>query len=102
MPEAIRNAEKTRISTCAFADRVATCALDTYVRYRGSLTHEDVQTVLSAFLAYDSKGDNLQVLSQFHISHFSLKLFEYIISELVQSDHSVHPAHGRVIDPLHM
>ncbi len=61
--EPVRSAEKQRISTCPFADRVARLSISEYKRRRGVSTFDGMQTVLAAILVHDSTSDELSVLS---------------------------------------
>lgn len=62
MPKpAIRYAEKDRISTCRFADRVALAAIAFYKNKRGEVEYNGEQTVMAAFLVHDTELDVLQV-----------------------------------------
>ena len=48
---AYRYAEKDRVSTCSFADRVAQCALETYRRHTAAAGVDYKQTVVAAVVA---------------------------------------------------
>lgn len=57
----IRDAERSRTSTCAFADRVAGKAIDKYHDHAEHALFKQHQTVLAAFLVHDTEADELQV-----------------------------------------
>lgn len=58
-PTGIRHAEKRRVSTCQFADRVAQCCVDHYQKYVPSSFREtQKQTCLAAIVAFIEDGDN--------------------------------------------
>eukprot|EP00892_Ulva_mutabilis_P007188 jgi/Ulvmu1/4841/UM020_0127.1 len=59
----IRNAEKKRTSTCAFADRIATAAITKYRQVVPSGLFSDQQTVMAAFVGHDRTTDELSVLA---------------------------------------
>ncbi|EKX38979.1 hypothetical protein GUITHDRAFT_165055, partial [Guillardia theta CCMP2712] len=69
MSTAVRNAEKSRTSTCSFADRVARASIQEYLRvtnktrWESSMQTVTAQMVLAAFLLHDSKDDSLLVVS---------------------------------------
>ncbi len=46
--KAVRSAEKSRVSTCVFADRVARTSLNEFERRRGTIDFSGHQTVLAA------------------------------------------------------
>ena len=95
--EPVRSAEKQRISTCPFADRVARLSIAEYKRRRGASTFDGMQTVLAAILVHDSTSDDLSVLS-FGVGTKVLPL------SLAASDDSgcrIRDCHAEVRSPLH-
>ena len=59
----IRDAERSRTSTCAFADRIASTSIDAYRSHAEHELFKEHQTVLAAFLVHDAEADELQVLA---------------------------------------
>lgn len=57
----IRDAERARTSTCAFADRVARTSIHAYRSHAEHELFKECQTVLAAFLVHDAQVDELQV-----------------------------------------
>ena len=55
-PPAVRSAEKDRKSTCAFADRVAQCAIEAFDRLCAAAGVEYRQTVCAAIIAVDRRA----------------------------------------------
>jgi hypothetical protein len=64
---AVRHAEKRRISTCVFADRIARASIDTFLaKVPQDWTHENKQICLASFVAHfndRNDDDNLKVLA---------------------------------------
>ena len=59
-----RPGEKPRAGTCAFADRVASCAIDAYARAKATTNASSpLRTVLAAFVAHDEETDALRCVS---------------------------------------
>jgi hypothetical protein len=57
----IRDAERTRTSSCAFADRIAIAAKKEFLAHAEHVRFKEHQTVLAAFLVHDPEPDQLQV-----------------------------------------
>ena len=55
-PPPVRSAEKDRKSTCAFADRVAQCAIEAFDRLCAAAGIEYRQTVCAAIVAVDRRA----------------------------------------------
>ena len=58
---AVRNAEKDRVSTCSFADRIARASIAEYELRRGDVEYD--QTVLAAFLLHSAEDNSIAVVS---------------------------------------
>ena len=66
----IRNAEKRRQSTCAFADRVAVTSINCYRVHEESALLQGQQTVLAAFLLHFENTDELQARTHLSFPSF--------------------------------
>ncbi|KAF4716940.1 hypothetical protein FOZ62_018960, partial [Perkinsus olseni] len=60
----LRSAEKSRISTCPFADRIASAVVGTYRSLTGTSAESPMApNVLAGFVIFDEKSDKMEVLS---------------------------------------
>ncbi|KAF4665561.1 hypothetical protein FOZ61_010769 [Perkinsus olseni] len=60
----VRSAEKSRISTCPFADRIATAVVGTYRSLTGTSAESPMApNVLAGFVIFDEESDKMEVLS---------------------------------------
>jgi hypothetical protein len=57
----IRDAERSRTSSCTFADRIAVIAIHEFHAHAEHALFKEHQTVLAAFLVHDTEADQLQV-----------------------------------------
>lgn len=63
-PKRTRPGEKPRVGTCAFADRVASCAIDAYTAVKATINAPfPLRTVLAAFIIFDEENDALRCVS---------------------------------------
>lgn len=63
-PKRTRPGEKPRVGTCAFADRIASCAIDAYTAVKATTNAPfPLRTVLAAFIVFDEINDALRCVS---------------------------------------
>ncbi|KAF4664661.1 hypothetical protein FOL47_005024 [Perkinsus chesapeaki] len=95
----LRSAEKSRVSTCLFADRIATAVVSTYRQLTGTTEKTPMApNVLAGFLSFDSKMDEMEVLS---LAVGTKYLPPNVVSKDIDgSNELVHDCHAEVLARL--